>query len=60
MIVRDKLTRGEFNHMSQVTQADGSVLVTLTRRGDPRQYILIVKDLYQPTESVISEEIKGE
>ena len=57
MTVREMLARGEFNHMSQVTQTDGSVLVTLTKRGDPHVYKLWVRDLYQPTEQVIREEV---
>jgi len=56
-MVREMLAKGEFNHMSQVTQPDGSVLVTLTKRGDPHVYRMWVKDLYQPTEKVIKEEI---
>lgn len=53
----DKLKTGDFNYMSQVAQPDGSVEITLTKRGDPHTYKLWVKDLYQPTEQVIKEEI---
>jgi hypothetical protein len=59
MTVRERLTRGDFNHMSQETQPDGSVLVTMTKRGDNHVYKLWVRDLYKPTEQVIKEEITG-
>jgi len=57
MTVRERLTRGDFNYMSQELQPDGSLLVTLTKRGDPHVYRMWVKDLYQPDEQVIKEEI---
>jgi hypothetical protein len=57
MTVRERLRRGEFNDMSQVKQPDGSVLVTLTSRGDPHVYKMWVKGLYTPAEKVIKEEI---
>ncbi len=57
MTVRERLARGEFNHMSQEKQSDGSVLVTLTKRGDRHIYRMWVKDLYKSTEQVIKEEI---
>ncbi len=53
----DKLKTGDFNYMSQETQADGSVLITLSKRGEDKTYKLVVRDLYKPTEEVISEEI---
>lgn len=53
----DKLKTGDFNNMSQEKQPDGSVLVTLTKRGDPHVYRFRVKDLYKPTEQVLSEEV---
>ncbi len=59
MTVREWLARGEFNHMSQAVQSDGSLLVTLTKRGDPHIYRLWVVDLYKPTERVIREEVTG-
>ena len=56
MTVRERLAKGDFNHMSQAVQPDGSLLVTLTRRGDPRVYKLWVRDLYKPGELVIKEQ----
>ena len=53
----DKLKAGDFNYMSQDEQPDGSVLITLTKRGDPHVYKMVVKNLYQPDEEVISEEV---
>jgi hypothetical protein len=57
MTVRERLARGEFNNMSQARQPDGSLLVTLTRRGDPHTYRMWVRDLYGPKEVVLREEI---
>ena len=57
MTVREMLARGEFNNMSQSLEPDGSVLVTLSKRGDPHVYKMRVKDLYKPTEVVIKEEV---
>ena len=59
MTVREMLARGEFNYMSQEYQPDGSLLVTLTKRGDPHIYKLWVRDLYQPNEQVLREETSG-
>ena len=58
MTVRERLALGDFNDMSQERQADGSVIVTLTKRGDPHVYRMKVRDLYKPTEVVEWEEVK--
>ena len=57
MTGREKLAKGDFNYMSQEHQPDGSVLVTLTKRGDNHVYRMWVRDLYLPTEVVLKEEI---
>lgn len=57
MVVREMLAKGDFNTMSQSKQPDGSLLVTLTKRGDPHVYRMWVTDLYRKTEHVIKEEI---
>jgi hypothetical protein len=57
MTVRELLTNGDFNSMNQSVQADGSTLCVITRRNDPHVYKLWVKNLYQPNEQVIKEEI---
>lgn len=57
MTVRERLKNGDFNDMSQEKQPDGSLLVVMTKRGDDHIYKLWVKDLYEPTEVVIKEEI---
>ena len=59
MNVRQRLDRGEFNNMSQATLPDGSVLITLSKRGDPHVYRMVVKDLYGKHEKVVSEEVTG-
>jgi hypothetical protein len=56
--VRERLDKGDFNHMSQVTQPDGSVLVTLTKRGDPHIYRLRVQGLYSKDEVVLEETVE--
>jgi len=57
MTVREMLTNGDFNNMSQSPQIDGSLLVTLTKRNDEHIYKLWVTNLYQSNENVIREEI---
>ena len=44
--------------MSQEAQADGSVLVTLSKRGEGKVYRFRVKDLYGENEKVLEEEAK--
>ena len=58
MRVREMLANGNFNHMSQSSQPDGSVLVTLTKRGDPHVYRMWVKNLYTKDEVVLKDEVK--
>ncbi len=55
--VREMLAKGDFNGMQHKTQPDGSLLVTLTKRGDPHVYKLWVNNLYQADEHVVKEEI---
>ncbi len=57
MTIREMLAKGDFNHMGQHPESDGTKLVTLTKRGDNHVYRMWVKDLYKPTEVVIKEEI---
>jgi len=53
----EKLKTGDFNDMSQEWQSDGSVIITLSKRGEGKSYRFRVKDLYGKDEEVISEEI---
>ncbi len=57
MTVRERLTLVAFNNMMQVEQPDGSVEITLTKRGESTRYRLVVKNLYQPDEKVLSDEV---
>jgi len=59
MTVRERLANGTFNYMSQEAQPDGSLLVTLTKRGDNHVYRMFVLHLYQPNEQVLREETSG-
>lgn len=54
----DKLKSGDFNDMSQDDQPDGSILITLVKRGEGKVYKFKVKDLYGENEEVLSEEVK--
>ena len=51
----DKLYIGDFNTMNQDGQPDGSIVITLVKRGEGKVYRLCVKDLYGPTEKVLWE-----
>ncbi len=52
----EKLKSGEFNDLDQRPQPDGSVIITLSKRGEDKVYKFTVKDLYGPNEEVLSEE----
>ncbi len=54
----EKLRAGNFNVMNQDWQPDGSVIVTLRKRGEGKVYRFRVKDLYGENEEVLEEEIK--
>ena len=53
----EKLKSGDFNDMSQDRQPDGSVIITLVRRGEGKTYRFRVKDLYGENEEVLEEEV---
>ncbi len=57
MTVRERLALGDFNHMAQSRQPDGSLMVTLTKRGDPHIYRMWVSHLYEPGEVVLRQEV---
>ena len=52
----DKLKSGDFNEMSQEVQSDGSVIITLSKRGEGKVYRFKIKDLYGENEEVLWEE----
>ena len=52
-----KLKAGDFNSMSQEQQPDGSVIVTLSKRGEKVAYRFKVKDLYGPNEEVLEHQV---
>lgn len=49
----EKLHKGAFNDMSQERQPDGSVIITLSKRGEDKVYRFRVKDLYGPNEQEV-------
>ena len=49
----EKLKSGDFNDMSQEWQPDGSVIITLSKRGEDKVYKFRVKDLYGPNEKEV-------
>lgn len=53
----EKLKAGDFNIMGQTSLDDGSVIVTLTKRGERRVYVFQVDDLYGPDEEVLVEAV---
>ena len=57
MLTLEKLKKGKFNTMSQEWQPDGSVIITLSKRGEGKVYKFKVKDLYGKNEEVLSEEV---
>ena len=57
MTVREMLARGDFNHMSQQRIDKTTVLVTLTKRGDPHIYKVKISGLYTPDERAFDEQI---
>lgn len=54
----EKLKTGDFNNMSQEKQPDGSILITLSKRGEGKTYRFRVKDLYGANEEVLEEEVQ--
>lgn len=44
----EKLKAGDFNDMMQERQLDGSVIITLSKRGEDRPVKFRVRDLYGP------------
>lgn len=48
-----KLYSGDFNSMSQEWQPDGSVIITLSKRGEDKVYRFRVKDLYGENEQEV-------
>jgi len=52
-----KLYRGDFNNMSQERQPDGSVIITLSKRGEGKIYKFRVKNLYKENEELLEEEV---
>ena len=56
----DKLRSGDFNTMNQDIQPDSSVIVTLSKRGEPEVYCFQVYTLYGKDEEVLVEAIRGQ
>ena len=52
-----KLYSGDFNVMTQEGQPDGSVVVTLSKRGENKSYRFRVKDLYGQNEEVLEHQV---
>ena len=49
----ERLKSGDFNDMSQERLPDGSILVTLSKRGAASPCKFRVRNLYQPGEEVV-------
>ncbi len=50
-----RLKTGNFNDMSQEWQPDGTVVITLVKRGEGKVYVFQVYDLYGENEQVLVE-----
>ena len=48
-----RLYSGDFNNMHQEWQADGSVIITLSKKGDATIYKLHVKELFGEAEELL-------
>ncbi|MCK9598671.1 MAG: hypothetical protein M0R06_06495 [Sphaerochaeta sp.] len=59
-MIIEMLRKGDFNHLRQVIQEDGSRLFILTRRDDPHKYELLARDLYKSTEQILSQKIDSQ
>jgi len=53
----DKLYTGDFTGISQEEQPDGSVIITLSKRGEGKIYKFRVKNLYGEHEEVFEHEV---
>lgn len=53
----DKLYLGDFNDMNQEPQDDGSVIITLSKRGERKTYRFRVKNLYKENEELLEHEV---
>lgn len=49
----DKLKAGDFNDMMQEAQPDGSVIISLSKRGEDKVYKFRVRDLCRPGEQEV-------
>lgn len=52
-----KLYKGDFNDMTQESQPDGSVVITLAKRGENKTYRFRVVNLYKENEELLEHEI---
>jgi len=56
----DKLKLSDFNNCFQEGQPDGTVIITLVKRGEGKVYRFQVRDLYGKNEEVLWEEVNAE
>ena len=52
-----KLYTGDFNGVSQEVLPDGSIVITLSKRGEDKTYRFRVKNLYKENEKVLEHEV---
>lgn len=52
-----KLKAGDFNNRIDEVQADGFIIISLSKRGEGKSYRFKVRDLYGPNEEVLEEEV---
>ena len=51
------LYTGDFNAMNQERQPDGSIVVTLSKRGEGKIYRFHVQNLYKENEEILEHEV---
>lgn len=56
----ERLKTGECNSVEQAWQADGTVILTVLKAGDPHIYKARVKNLYKPDEEVVESWVEKE
>ena len=57
MSILEMYRAGDFNSFNGELQADGTVIITLAKRGEGKVYKAQVKDFNGPNEAVLWEEV---
>jgi hypothetical protein len=55
--VFDRFRMGEWNVCRQEVLPSGDTRITMTKRGDPHTYVVVVRNLYGAMQVIVSEEV---